>query len=164
MLRLVLIRHAKSGWDDPLLSDHQRPLAPRGQDAAPKVGQWLAQRGIVPDEVLCSDARRTQETWALVAPALGDVKPTLVPALYHAGPDIILNRLRKATGRTVVIVGHNPGIGEFAGLILQQAPRHPDFERFPTAATLIADCPFERWSEMEFGKASSVNFTVPRDL
>lgn len=164
MPRLVLIRHAKSGWDDPLLTDHQRPLAERGRGDAPRIGQWLAERNVLPEEVLCSDARRTQETWSLIAPYLGGVTPVLLPALYHAGPDIILDQLRKATGGTVVVVGHNPGIGEFAGLMLRKAPTHPDFERFPTSATLIADFPLDRWDKADYATASVEDFTVPRDL
>ncbi|MDB6454665.1 SixA phosphatase family protein [Falsirhodobacter sp. 20TX0035] len=164
MRRLILIRHAKSDWDDPLLTDHQRVLARRGRDAAPKIGAWLAAQGVRPDEVLCSDATRTQDTWALIAPFLGDVAPTLIPALYHAGPDTILSQLRRATGQAVAIIGHNPGLGEFAGLMVQTRPAHDGFERFPTAAALVAELPVEDWSEAGYAMARPVAFTVPRDL
>lgn len=164
MRRLILIRHAKSDWDDPLLTDHQRVLANRGRDAAPKIGAWLAAQGVAPDQVLCSDATRTQETWGLIAPFLGDVAPTLTSALYHAGPDVILSQLRRATGQTVVVLGHNPGLGEFAGMLVKSPPDHPDFDRYPTAATLIADLPVEHWYDVGYRMALPVAFTVPRDL
>jgi phosphohistidine phosphatase len=61
-LRLILSRHAKSGWDDPDLSDHDRPLNARGRGDAPKVGAWLRAKGYLPDAALVSSARRTQET------------------------------------------------------------------------------------------------------
>lgn len=67
--RLILIRHAKSAWDDPLLPDHDRPLNPRGEGAARDLGQWLASRGYVPGEVLCSDALRTRATWEASLPS-----------------------------------------------------------------------------------------------
>ena len=60
MKRLILTRHAKSSWDDPLTPDHDRPLNDRGKAAAADLGQWLASRGYIPDEVLCSDALRTR--------------------------------------------------------------------------------------------------------
>ena len=65
--RLILTRHAKSDWDDPMLDDHDRPLNKRGQRSAAELGEWLHSRGYEPDEVLCSTALRTRETWAPVA-------------------------------------------------------------------------------------------------
>lgn len=164
MLRLVLIRHAKSGWDDPLLTDHERPLAPRGTEAAPKIGEWLAKQGAVPDQVLSSDSRRTRETWALIAPYVGDKEPSFLPVLYHAAPDTILNQLRKAQGQTVFLIGHNPGMGEFARLILKRPPPHRDFDRYPTAATLIADFAAADWGDVGYATGTPIAFTVPHDL
>ena len=70
MKRLILTRHAKSSWDDPLTPDHDRPLNDRGKAAAADLGQWLASRDYVPGEVLCSDAVRTRKTFSGIAPAL----------------------------------------------------------------------------------------------
>lgn len=123
MKRLILTRHAKSSWDDPLTPDHDRPLNERGKAAAADLGQWLASRGYIPDEVLCSDALRTRKTWSGIAPALpGTPVLELKPALYHAGPDVMLAVLRHATGNTVMMIGHNPGIAEFAARLVAQAP------------------------------------------
>lgn len=63
----ILIRHAKSDWDDPLLDDHDRPLNPRGHPSAPRIGKWLSAQGVIPDTVLCSSALRTRETWNGIA-------------------------------------------------------------------------------------------------
>ena len=80
--RLILTRHAKSSWDDPAMADHDRPLNDRGKAAAADLGAWLASRGYIPGEVLCSDAQRTRSTWSGIAPARpGTALLTLKPAL-----------------------------------------------------------------------------------
>lgn len=163
--RLILIRHAKSAWDDPLVPDHERPLNPRGIAAAGDLGQWLASRGYVPEEVLCSDALRTQQTWAGIAAALpGAPAPVLKPALYHAGPDVMLAVLRHATAKTVCILGHNPGIAEFAHRLVKHAPLNTEFQRYPTGATLVADFGELDWAEVGYGQAEPADFIVPREL
>ena len=85
MLTLSLLRHAKSSWSNPTLPDRDRPLATRGVTDAPLMGKAMAERGIDPELVLCSSARRTRDTLALVLPELR-VEPKVVyeDALYHA--------------------------------------------------------------------------------
>lgn len=165
MKRLILTRHAKSSWDDPLTPDHDRPLNDRGKAAAADLGQWLASRGHVPGEVLCSDALRTRKTFAGLAPAL-PATPVLElkPALYHAGPDVMLAVLRHATADVVMMIGHNPGIAEFAHRLVARAPRHDGFPRYPTGATLVADFDVATWADVQFGMGSAVDFIVPREL
>ena len=88
MKTLYLLRHAKSSWDDPLQSDHARPLNKHGRAAAPLIATWLASRGHVPDTVLCSSAARTRETVDRMRPALpGLPEPMVEEELYHASPD-----------------------------------------------------------------------------
>lgn len=162
--RLILTRHAKSAWDDPLIADHDRPLNGRGRRAAAELGEWLASRDYLPDEVLCSSARRTQETWAGVAGALpGAPAPGLLSALYHASPDMMLAELRKATGRCVMMLGHNPGIGEFAAILPAAVPHHPDFNRYPTCATLVVDFEIAAWSDLAPRRGSVLDFFVPSE-
>jgi phosphohistidine phosphatase len=163
--RLILTRHAKSSWDDPLTPDHDRPLNDRGKAAAADLGDWLASRGYVPDQVLCSDALRTRKTWSGIAPALpGTPILDLKPALYHAGPDVMLAVLRHATAETVMMIGHNPGIADFAQRLVTRAPLNPDFQRYPTGATLVAEFDIADWTEAAFGNAMTLDFTVPREL
>lgn len=165
MKRLILTRHAKSSWDDPLTPDHDRPLNERGKAAAADLGAWLASRGYIPGQVLCSDALRTRKTWSGVAPALpGTPILDLKPALYHAGPDVMLAVLRHATADTVMMIGHNPGIAEFAHRLITRAPLHEAFAKYPTGATLVAEFPIERWADAGFGQAAAVDFIVPREL
>ncbi len=165
MKRLILTRHAKSSWDDPLTPDHDRPLNDRGKAAAADLGQWLASRGYVPGEVLCSDALRTRKTWSGLAPALpGTPILELKPALYHAGPDVMLAVLRHARADCVMMIGHNPGIAEFAARLVAHAPLNSEFARYPTGATLIVDFAIDDWAAAEFGEGMTVDFTVPREI
>jgi phosphohistidine phosphatase len=161
--RLILSRHSKSAWDDPLVEDHDRPLNARGRRAALELGEWLGSRGYEPVTVLCSTALRTRETWATVAIAPLEVTPKVefLDALYHASPDVMLKVLRGASGDTVMMVGHNPGIAEFAAMLPARAPGHPDFARYPTSATLVVDFEVASWSEILPGTGSVLDFFVP---
>jgi phosphohistidine phosphatase len=163
--RLILTRHAKSSWDDPLMSDHDRPLNERGKAAAADLGEWLASRGYVPGQVLCSDALRTRKTWSGIAPALpGTPILDLKPALYHAGPDVMLAVLRHATADVVMMIGHNPGIGEFAHRIVARTPLNAEFQRYPTGATLVCDFAVESWADVDWGQGSVDDFIIPREI
>lgn len=163
--RLILTRHAKSSWDDPLTPDHDRPLNPRGQRAAADLGQWLASRGYLPDEVLCSDALRTRETWTGILPMLQAApQPTLIPKLYNANADTILATLRHARGECVMLLGHNPGIAELAGALVANPPVLPELQRYPTGATLVVDFAGDDWSTVKRGTADYRDFVVPKEL
>lgn len=165
MKRLILTRHAKSSWDDPTMSDHDRPLNPRGRAAAADLGGWLASRGDLPQEVLCSDALRTRQTWEGIAPALPDApEATLKPALYHAGPDVMLAVLRHATAETVMMIGHNPGIAEFAARLVAQAPANAEFSRYPTGATLVVSFEIANWKDLDWHQGSVRDFIVPKEI
>ncbi|WP_103334377.1 SixA phosphatase family protein [Pseudotabrizicola formosa] len=165
MKRLILTRHAKSSWDDPLTPDHDRPLNERGRGAAADLGQWLASRGYVPGQVLCSDAARTRKTWEGIAPAL-PATPVLElkPSLYHAGPDVMLAVLRHASADTVMMIGHNPGIAEFAARLVAHAPVNPEFARYPTGATLVVDFVADSWEDVGLGQGVVDDFIVPREI
>lgn len=158
--RLILTRHAKSAWDDPTLEDHDRPLNDRGRRSARALGDWMASRDYEPEEVLCSSSRRTQETWSMVAGAPLAVRPMLriEPGLYHASPDRMLAILKTATHPTVMMLGHNPGISEFAARLPARPPLDPDFRRYPTCATLVVDFQVDSWSQVEAHQGSVMDF------
>lgn len=165
MKRLILTRHAKSSWDDPLTPDHDRPLNERGKAAAADLGVWLASRGYAPQEVLCSDALRTRKTWSGIAPALpGAPELHLKPALYHAGPDVMLAVLRHAQADCVMMIGHNPGIAEFAARLAARPPSNPEFHRYPTGATVVMDFAVDLWEQVEFGAGVIDDFIVPSEI
>ncbi|MDO5656857.1 MAG: histidine phosphatase family protein [Paracoccus sp. (in: a-proteobacteria)] len=159
--RLILTRHAKSAWDDPQLDDHDRPLNARGQRSARALGDWIASRGYEPEEVLCSTATRTRETWEHVAAAGIEARPVLrlEKSLYHASPEQMLQVLKTATAQTVMMVGHNPGIAEFAAMLPARAPLEPDFRRYPTASTLVVDFQAESWDQIRPGDGIVMDFT-----
>ena len=158
---LILMRHAKSDGDDPLMRDHERPLNARGRAAAPLIGKWITDQGLRPDLTLCSSANRTAETWDLSG-LTADIR--FEKRLYHATADMMLNVLHEATGDTVMMIAHNPGIADLAERLLQTPPAHQAFWRYPTAATLIASFDITDWTQAAFGKGQLQAFTVPKDL
>jgi phosphohistidine phosphatase len=175
MLTLTLLRHAKSSWDEPL-DDFDRPLAPRGEKAAPQAGAALAAKGLRPDLVLCSGAVRARETLARVLPALGLPAPDVIydDALYMAAPATLLSRLRGITAafkgetpRHVLLVGHNPGLEELALLLVGAGPREDRARlatKFPTAAFATITFPVESWSEVAAGSGRLEQFITPKQL
>jgi len=159
--RLILMRHAKSSWGDPTQPDHARPLNGRGQRSATALGDWLRARGYLPDQVLSSSSVRTRETFdrlGLDAPA------QFSDALYHASPATMLKALRAATGQTVLMLGHNPGIATFAHSLVATPPAHERFADCPTGATLIADFAITAWGDLTPGIGQTVDFIIPRAL
>lgn len=114
---LVLVRHAKSAWDDPSLADHDRPLAPRGKKALRQLRQFLEGTDYQPDVVLCSSSRRTVDTLAAIRAALPKrATIEVTDALYLASADTVLARLHALDEvvRCAMVVGHNPTIEDLA--------------------------------------------------
>lgn len=167
--RILLLRHAKSSWDEPG-SDIDRPLAPRGRRAAAVMGVYIRDENIVPDLVLCSGARRARETWEIVAHQLKRV-PAVEheAALYMATPDQLLRRLKKvpdAVG-SVLIVGHEGGVDALARRLAGggAAPlRRRLAEKFPTAALAVLAVDLASWSELADKAATITRLAAPKDL
>ena len=165
MLKLIVTRHAKSSWDYPNLTDHDRPLSGRGKRSSDAIGKWLAEKDHVPETVLSSTSTRTRETWARMSKNFPDaVNVRFEPDLYHAGSSSMFNLLTTASGDSVLILGHNPGIAHFAAVILNSMPTHADFYRYPTAATLVCEFPIDDWAHVEIGTAKPIDFVIPREL
>lgn len=164
MKRLILMRHAKSDWDDPLLPDHDRPLADRGRRGAELVGGWLREEGYLPDLALVSTSTRTRETWALASASLPPCPARFEPTLYHAAPPVLLARLREAEGDCALLLAHQPGIGAFAERLLSRPFCDPDFARYPTAAVAVIDFDADSWAAVATGAGRLADFTTPRRL
>lgn len=164
--RLILIRHAKSSWDDPLSSDHARVLNARGRASADAVGAWLVAQGFFPDEIHCSDSARTTETTQRLVTAMAAGAPAVRhhARMYHATEATLLDVLKKAKCDTVALVAHNPGIAFFAETIVARPPDHGRFMDYPTCATLVCDFAINEWAEAVPRSGHVVNFVVPRDL
>src|SRR5450755_1890570 len=130
--RLLLLRHAKSSWEDPGLDDHDRPLAPRGRRAAKRIGTYLRDERIAISVVLCSSAARAQETLSRLK-LCGEPTIEVDAALYGATADELLQRVRSLpdVGGTALLIGHNPAMQDLALALVDGdlADR-----RFPTAA------------------------------
>ena len=164
-LTLILTRHAKSSWNDPTLDDFDRSLSGRGRKSAPLIGQWLIERGHVPEVVVASGARRTVETWEGMASAMPEA--TVLEhntALFHAGAGTILEVLREQAAARVMLIGHNPGFADFANRLVVQPPRHDRFNDYPTAATAVIEFERESWAQVRWGSGRILDFVVPREL
>ena len=166
MRRLLLIRHAKSSWDDPALSDHERPLAPRGRRAAERMRAHLEGSDLRPDLVLSSSSRRTRETLDLLVPAFGSAERSIEDGLYGATATELIDRLRAAPDdvRSVALIGHNPGIQDLA---LELAGEGKELDRirekFPTGALAVLG--FDgQWRDLGAGAARLLSFVSPREL
>ena len=163
MRRLILMRHAKSSWADPGQRDFDRPLNARGLRSAPLLGRWLRDRGYGPDAALVSTARRTRETWAGLG--LGDVPVSYLHEIYEAAPATLLGLARRAPDvATVLLIGHQPGIGAAAARLLAEPMDDPLFERYPTGATTVIDFDVEGWDDTYWGGGVLADFTVPKAL
>lgn len=162
---LILIRHTKSDWDDPGLDDHDRPLNARGLISAPRIGAWMAACGHTPDAVLCSTALRTRQTWAGIAGQL-DRSPEADYRrdLYLAEPETLLNAIRDCDAACLAVVAHNPGIGVLAGALAGTAPAHPQFDIYPTGATLVLRFDVMHLADVVPGRGRVEDFVVPREL
>ena len=172
MHQLLLLRHAKSSWDEPRMDDRERPLNPRGRLAAAAVRQVMRDIGLAPDLVLASPAKRALQTLAALEP--WDETPLVeqVEALYLASPDELLAVLRgvASTVRSVLVVGHNPGLHELALLLVGSAamtPAHADMrhlaEGLPTGG-LAEFAIAGPWRELAEGCGRLQRFVAPRDL
>ena len=115
MKTLLIVRHAKSSWNHPGLSDHDRPLNRRGKEDAPKMGEVLRDEDTIPDMIISSTAKRAQKTAELMADSSGfDGKIVFTRAFYNADSDTYLDMLKTIPDNieTVMFVGHNPGMEE----------------------------------------------------
>jgi phosphohistidine phosphatase len=166
----MLLRHAKSSWEDPSLNDFDRPLAPRGEAAAPRIGAYMAEHDLAPELVLCSPAVRARQTLDLVLPHLGG-NPTVVyeEAFYLATPAVMLARLRKveAKVRRVLVIAHDPGMQalavELAGTGEPKALQ-AIAAKFPTAALAVLRFNLGEWAKIRAGKGRLELFITPKTL
>jgi phosphohistidine phosphatase len=148
MKTLLIMRHAKSSWDNDRLADFDRPLNDRGRRDAPRMGRLLVQLDIVPDLIIASSAKRASETAEMVALAAsypGDIRFT--EEHYLADPETYIELARETdeSVSTLLLVGHNPDIEE---LINELSVKE---ERMPTAALAVFRLPIDNWTELNLG-------------
>ncbi len=166
MIFLYLLRHAKSSWDDPGLADHERPLAARGERAARRMAEIMARDGIAPELVLCSSARRARDTLTRVAvgiPSIPDVR--VEDELYAASARSTLARLRRVPDsvKSVMVVGHNPGLQELALWLLDPPGRARVGDKLPTGALAALQLDVPSWNRLRRRSATLQAVIRPRD-
>lgn len=164
---LTLLRHAKSGWDDPSLPDFDRPLNPRGRRAAHTVGREMRRLGLAFDRVLASPARRVIETLEEVEQAYGTLAPEYDRRLYLASFDTLMELVRETPDgfRRLLLVGHNPGLEELVlRLSADGALRSEVKIKYPTATVAEMELPVGAWRNVGEGSATLTRFIRPRDL
>jgi phosphohistidine phosphatase len=164
---LGLLRHAKSDWDDLGLRDFDRGLNGRGRKGAALMGKHIADHGVAWERTVASPAERVKRT--LDASGL-ELDPVWDQRVYLASAASLLQVLHELDGdpRSVLLVGHNPGLQE---LIFDLVPPEAEdalfdeaAEKFPTAAFAVLECNVERWSELDAGTARLIHLARPRDL
>lgn len=146
MKTLLLMRHAKSSWQDASLPDHDRPLNARGKRDAPRMGQWLREQDLVPELIVSSSARRARKTADKVAAACHYPHEVLRErSLYHAGPEdwYTFVRTLPADVDRALCIGHNPGLEEFVYRLTLT------YVRMTTAAIAHIRLPVDAWSELD---------------
>jgi phosphohistidine phosphatase len=170
MRTLMLLRHAKAVPADGKIRDHDRPLSPRGQTEAPKIGAYMARHQLLPDRALVSPSRRTRETWELVGPALGKrIRATYEERLFEASPQTIIDVIQK-TGTacpTLLVIAHNPSLHRVAvGLIAtgDLDAREQLRENLPTSGLVIIEFPFEDWRKLHAQAGRLSHFVTPNLL
>ena len=170
MLELLLLRHAKSRWDEPGVDDHDRDLAPRGLKAARRMGELIAAEDLLPDLVLCSTARRAMHTWQIVADAArADCTVRFDSRLYLAAPATMVAVAREfgGTAARLVLVGHDPGMHQLAMALAGQGDatqRRHLVAKYPTGALARFQVEADRWAEFSGGPCLLLGFWRPRDL
>ena len=162
MKSLLILRHAKSSWKHPELTDHDRPLNKRGKRDAPRMGEILRNEHLIPETIISSTAARAQATAEAVAKASGyKGKIALNRSLYAAGPEAYLKVLHGLSNESVrvLVVGHNPGLEELLENFTGEAQIMP--------ACTLAHVKFsmDSWLELDYKtKGQLAGIWQPRDL
>lgn len=161
--RLVMIRHAKSSWGNPLQSDYERPLNPRGEHDAPLMGAWLKKTGIIPDLIISSTAKRAKQTAKKIAKALdyNDSDIRWYDKLYHCIPSVYEEVIYEVDDniKTVFIVSHNPGITSFANQLSESFKT----DNIPTCGIVGAEFDVTHWSEFNLVNKKVFLYQYPKN-
>ena len=171
MLRLYILRHAKSSWALPGRSDFDRGLNDRGTRDLPKIARALDQHGYHPDHIYCSSAQRTRLTADGIVAAAKNLSPSIdyLDNLYSGSLDNYLNALRDHPNhqQSLMIVGHNPTCDALADFLIKDGNAKAIKTiayKFPTGALAVFDMPAEKWGELLGDTGYLVDFLLPRDL
>ncbi len=168
---LYLLRHAKSGWDDPVARDFDRPLNKRGERAARTMGQWMASHGVSFQHLIASPAVRVVETLDGLWAGYGrKIEPTWERRIYLASSATVLDVLREVDDAhdVVMVVGHCPAVEDLVFDLVPDdgsSPLRDEVEiKYPTAALAQIEIPIDHWADIGKPVAHLKRFVRPRDL
>jgi phosphohistidine phosphatase len=169
MRRLMLLRHSKTERAESGQRDRDRKLVKRGRSDAETIAGYMALHDLVPDLALVSSARRTQETWELIANGFRKAPPHIdEERIYNASTDALMTLIGKTRGaQSLLIVGHNPGLHEVALHLVASgdiAMRERLAEKLPTSGLVIIDFAFDAWSKLHPQSGRLEHFITPRLL
>jgi len=161
--QLLILRHAKSDWADPGLNDFERPLNPRGEHDAPRMGAWLAGQRLQPDSIVSSPALRTVQTTRLLAAAAG-VPEALIrfeAGIYEAHVSTLVQLLRgfDDSWQRPLLVGHNPGMHDLVERLGGER-----IHKYPTCALTVLELQIENWNDIRQGQARLLQMMTPKNL
>ncbi len=170
MKRLVLLRHFKSSWAEPGLADRDRALAPRGQRDAVNMAGTILARDLIPDRILCSPARRTRDTLALLQERIRGECPTDFLEELYSGPELDYRRIIAEKGGEadrLMVIGHNPKI-HVTAVELIGGGRHGDLEhieaKYPTGALAVIEFEADSWHGITEDSGQLTAFIRPREV
>ncbi len=160
MKKIILIRHAKSSWENPWLDDYERPLADRGLHDAPNMANSLKKRGIDIDLICSSTAKRARQTASITAEVIGYPKEKIFwdKSLYHASANHLLQFIHSQSDhiQTMAVIGHNPGLTELINLL------GVNLDNLPTAGQFAFSLSTPHWREMNKGTSSYFWIDYPK--
>jgi phosphohistidine phosphatase len=166
MKHVLLLRHAKSSWDEPGLDDFDRPLAKRGMKDAPRMGAFVKKSGLVPDLIISSTAKRAKQTSRLFSESAGIENRDIQweEDFYFGSAFDYLEAVQRSSGdlETIMLVGHNPKIEEAVSLLCSDQRSYP--VRMPTAALVCVEHPAMKWSQLKEGTARIKWMVIPKLL
>lgn len=161
---LVMIRHAKSSWANPLQSDFERPLNERGEKDAPVMGERMKERNLVPDLIISSKAKRAKQTAKKIAAAIGYNEENIrwYDRLYHCVPAVFVEVLYDVPDnvKTVYIVAHNPGITDFVNELSDKFK----IDNMPTCGIVAAKFEAREWNEFSIVDKTVFLFDYPKNV
>jgi phosphohistidine phosphatase len=164
MKSLIVVRHAKSSWDDHSIADIDRPLNERGERDAPRMARRLKERRVHPQKMISSPAVRAMATCREFAETLGFPidQITSVKSVYHAGADTlfdVLRQLKDSVDGPVLLFGHNPGLTDFVNDLLDE-----EIDNIPTTGIVACTLNIDSWSEVRPGCGVLEYFDYPKKI
>ena len=159
---LIIMRHAKSSWDNPGLADYDRPLNKRGLRDASRMAQWLSESELIPDQVIASAACRANQTASIVTNELAlETEIFETRDLYLSDYDAYLEQVSYLPNNveTVLVIGHNPTMESLVYLLSGESVS------MPTAAIAVIQLPIDTWSnQVTSASANLVKHVFPKSL